>query len=141
MLNGQLFTSDFLLKRITELPVWRQIDAVHFADFKAALSERYASLSWGSALSESQTEDELIEPVLHLLGWHDCLISQVNLSAKGREDVPDYLLFGSAAQKAGALKAARCRACKIRSCATGGQALDASVRSHGRLSERDSQTA
>ena len=103
-LNGQLFTSDFLLKRITELPIWQQIDAALFSQFKASLSARYSVLNWASALNEAQTEDELIEPVLNLLGWQDCLISQVNLSETGREDVPDYMLFDTPTRKASALK-------------------------------------
>ena len=51
--------------------------------------------------NESQTEDDLIWPVLSLLGWADVLRQQ-NLSAKGRDDVPDGVLFqdGMAKEKA-----------------------------------------
>ena len=42
--------------------------------------------------NESQTEDDLIWPVLAMLGWTASLRQQ-NLSATGREDVPDGLLF------------------------------------------------
>ena len=48
--------------------------------------------------NETQTEDDLIWPVLRLLGWTESLRQQ-NLSAKGREDVPDGLLFADAAAK------------------------------------------
>ena len=48
--------------------------------------------------NESQTEDDLIWPVLRLLGWTASLRQQ-NLSAHGREDVPDGLLFADEAAK------------------------------------------
>ena len=48
--------------------------------------------------NESQTEDDLIWPVLLQLGWTAGLRQQ-NLSFYGREDVPDGLLFRDAAEK------------------------------------------
>ena len=48
--------------------------------------------------NERQTEDDLIWPVLLQLGWKASLRQQ-NLSAQGREDVPDGLLFTDAAAK------------------------------------------
>ena len=47
---------------------------------------------------KSQTEEDLIWPVLLQLGWTASLRQQ-NLSARGREDVPDGLLFTDAAAK------------------------------------------
>ena len=48
--------------------------------------------------NESQTEDDLIWPVLLRLGWKESLRQQ-NLSDHGRTDVPDGLLFADAAAK------------------------------------------
>ena len=48
--------------------------------------------------NESQTEEDLIWPVLLQLGWTASLRQQ-NLSARGRENVPDGLLFADAAAK------------------------------------------
>ena len=48
--------------------------------------------------NESQTEDDLIQPVLHRLGWTASLRQQ-NLTLRGREDVPDGLLFADDAAK------------------------------------------
>ena len=48
--------------------------------------------------NESQTEDDLIWPILSALGWSASLRQQ-NLSATGREDVPDGLLFAEEAAK------------------------------------------
>ena len=42
--------------------------------------------------NESQTEDDLIWPILQRLGWTASLRQQ-NLAARGRDDVPDGLLF------------------------------------------------
>ena len=49
--------------------------------------------------NESQTEDDLIWPLLAALGWTASLRQQ-NLAPRGREDVPDGLLFKDAAAKA-----------------------------------------
>ena len=42
--------------------------------------------------NEARTEDDLIWPILKELGW-DQFMRQQNLTAKGRDDVPDGLLF------------------------------------------------
>ena len=54
--------------------------------------------SIASSPNESQTENDLIWPVLTQLGWTASLRQQ-NLSAHGREDVPDGLLFADDAAK------------------------------------------
>ena len=46
--------------------------------------------------NEAETEQELIRPLLEILGWRDNLPQQ---SASGGEDVPDHLLFGDEAAK------------------------------------------
>ncbi|MYD86842.1 MAG: restriction endonuclease, partial [Acidobacteria bacterium] len=48
--------------------------------------------------NESQTEDDLIWPVLACLGWTSSLRQQ-NLSPHGVDDVPDGLLFADEAAK------------------------------------------
>lgn len=74
---------------------------MQFNAFSAELRRVYASVSADSALNEAQTESELIEPLLALLGWEH--LPQINLSIAGREDVPDFLLFADANSKARAL--------------------------------------
>lgn len=92
-MQGQLFTTDFLLRGICETPAWNAIGEADLDAFIAKLKRHYAPFSATSTLNEGQTEDELIEPVIDSLGWQDAWTSQVNLSESGREDVPDYLLF------------------------------------------------
>ena len=102
-MEGQLFSSDFLLRGITETEAWRDLPEAELEAFIAALQSRFAPFSAASKLNESQTENELIQPVLDLLGWENAWLSQVNLSATGRDDVPDFLLFPSVEAKAKAL--------------------------------------
>ena len=98
-LRGSLLPGDFLLETITETPEWRRFDAAAFALFENDLRGVFAQFPTGSAPNETQTEDDLIWPILARLGWTDWLRQQ-NLSARGREDVPDGLLFADAAAKA-----------------------------------------
>ena len=58
--------------------------------------QRYNTLSQTTAPNEAVTEQELIHPVLELLGWADYLPQQ---SAAGNEDIPDLLLFADAGSK------------------------------------------
>ena len=102
-MQGQLFSSDFLLRGIQETDAWRQVSDAALDAFIERLRAHYAPFAADSTLNEAQTEDELIEPVLDLLGWEDAWISQVNLSLTGREDVPDFLLFAESVAKERAL--------------------------------------
>ena len=56
-----------------------------------------------SKLNEAQTEDEIVKPTLNALGFTDAWLPQANIGKKGREDVPDYLLFADSQRKADAL--------------------------------------
>lgn len=95
---GSLFTTDYLAEAIQAATAYLAIDVV-------ALRERLATIAAAFPKShrtnESQTEDDLIWPVLSALGWTDSL-GQQNLSASGRDDVPDGLLFIDADAKAAA---------------------------------------
>ena len=93
--KGSLFAHDYLQESVTRLDEWRDIDA---AAFEAALAGVFARFPMAGSPNESQTEDDLIWPVLVHLGWTASLRQQ-NLSAAGRQDVPDGLLFQDAAAK------------------------------------------
>ena len=96
--QGSLFVNDFLCESITESPDWRAIDDGALATFGVSargILNRFPTLK---TPNESQTEDDLIWPVLEQLGWTASLRQQ-NLSAHGREDVPDGLLFADDAAK------------------------------------------
>ena len=106
-MQGQLFTQDFLARGILETEPWRNLSEAELDAFVAELRGVYGDLSSESTLNEGQTEDELIKPILALLGWQDAWMSQINLSESGRDDVPDFLLFPDGDAKARAMKEKR----------------------------------
>jgi hypothetical protein len=98
--QGSLFSTDFLRESIERVPDWQlltdaEIDALA-ADLRAIFS-RFPTAQRPPP-NEAQTEDDLIWPIL-AIGWTASLRQQ-NLAARGREDVPDGLLFKDAAAKA-----------------------------------------
>ena len=96
--QGSLFADDFLRESIKNLVDWSTIQDAEIGDFETALRGLFARFPTTRSPNESQTEDDLIWPVLTRLGWTDSLRQQ-NLSARGRENVPDGLLFADAAAK------------------------------------------
>ena len=95
---GSLFANDYICESIVESPDWRVIDAATLDNFEASVREVFERFPTSQTPNESQTEDDLIWPVLGQLGWTTSLRQQ-NLSAYGREDVPDGLLFEDDAAK------------------------------------------
>ena len=96
---GHLFTEYFLTEGIRATPEWREsvASADAFESFRDGLRERYEALSLTVDPNEAVTEQELIRPVLELLGWADYLPQQ---GAARNEDIPDHLLFPDADSKA-----------------------------------------
>ena len=67
--QGSLFASDFLCAAITELPDWQELDDASIEDLEAALGAICDRFPAAASPNESQTEDDLIWPVLARLGW------------------------------------------------------------------------
>ena len=105
-ISGSLFANDFLCDSVAETADWEAIDDAALDDLQAALRTVFDVFPYAGAPNESQTEDDLIWPVLGALGWSASLRQQ-NLSATGREDVPDGLLFADEAAKGRANALAR----------------------------------
>jgi len=90
--QGALFTRDWLKEGIAETPEWQ------------SLASDAVGLLWNEARTllldhagrkkptEAETEDQLIYPLLEMLGWQHKSVQQ-NMTTKGRKDVPDALLF------------------------------------------------
>ncbi len=97
--QGGLFSDGYLGEAITESDDWQAFDDATLYALEAGLTEIFSRFPTESAPNESQTEDDLIWPVLELLGWTEWLRQQ-NLSFRGRGDVPDGLLFADAERKA-----------------------------------------
>ena len=97
--QGNLFTRDFLAEAITKTLEWAAITDAELGAFGANLTTVFEAFPRSKNPNEAQTEDDLIWKVLDRLGWVDFLRQQ-NLAARGRDDVPDGLMFENAAIKA-----------------------------------------
>ena len=95
---GHLFTEYFLTEGIRSTAEWGASvsDAAAFDAFGDGVRQRYDALSRSNDPNEAVTEQELIRPVLELLGWADYLPQQ---GAARNEDIPDLLLFPDADSK------------------------------------------
>ena len=96
--RGRLFAEDFLAESIVRSADWSELDDAALDDLEAALRTIFDRFPIAISPNESQTEDDLIWPVLHCLGWTASLRQQ-NLTPRGRGDVPDGLLFADDAAK------------------------------------------
>ena len=96
--QGSLFSNDFLNQSIVELSDWKDIDSEAIDGFYESLKEIFNRFPVAQKPNESQTETDLIWPILERLGWIASLRQQ-NLTAQGRQDVPDGLLFSDEAAK------------------------------------------
>ena len=106
-MQGQLFTQDFLTRGVTETPPHQALTDATFTEFVNALQGVFKGLDGASTINEAQTEQLVINKVLAALGWADDYLPQVNADPKGREAVPDCLLFASPDKKATALLEAK----------------------------------
>ena len=95
-ISGSLFTTDYLVEGVTATSAYLAVDT---AGLRAKLGGIAAKFPQNARTNESQTEDDFIWPVLAALGWSESLRQQ-NLSARGRDDVPDGLLFADGPSKA-----------------------------------------
>lgn len=93
MTLGTLFTEDFLAEGIETSPVWADIDDDALLGTRDALLKIVAAVNTPARLNESQTEERIVRPMLHALGWTGCFSVQTNLEAKRRANVADYSLF------------------------------------------------
>ncbi|MDP2821956.1 MAG: hypothetical protein Q8O52_04650 [Sulfuritalea sp.] len=92
-MDGKLFSQDFLLDGIKTTPVWEGLSDDALDVFIDDLKRIYAPLTADSQINEANTEADIIERVLDLLGWQDLTLKQVTATSTRREDVPDFLLF------------------------------------------------
>ena len=126
--QGSLFANDFLCDTVAKTPDWQAIDDAALEDLETALRAIFERFPIESSPNESQTEDDLIWPVLAALGWTESLRQQ-NLSAAGREDVPDGLLFADEDAKNRANGLARgVDALRVGSCGRGVEAMGTPAR-------------
>ncbi len=95
-MSGQLFTQYYLTEGIRSTTRWHS-SAANAEAFRNGVRRSYDALEQSHDPNEAVTEQELIRPVLELLGWTDYLPQQ---GAARNEDIPDLLLFADADSKA-----------------------------------------
>ena len=98
-MQGQLFTQYFLTDGIKSTADWDATFAHPdaFIRFRDGARRLFAAFDQFNSPNEATTEQELIRPLLELLGWADYLPQQ---GAARNEDIPDLLLFADADAKA-----------------------------------------
>lgn len=96
--QGTLFSSDFLTESITRLAEWKSLDDEAIDAMAAELRDLFGHFPTDQKPNEARTINELIWPILKTLGFEHTL-QEVNLTVKGRDDVPDGLLFADADTK------------------------------------------
>ncbi len=89
MKTGLLFTGDYLTESITKEAEYKDINIDNVYQQLQTVFEKFPT---NSSPNEAKTEDDLIWRVLSILGWRH-FDRQVPLSVKGRENVPDGLLY------------------------------------------------
>ena len=99
-IRGALFAPDFLNdpESIGELREWGELDDSVLDQVQEQLRTVFMEFRHRNAPNETETEDDLIWPTLFRLGW-TAHLRQQNLSATGRTNVPDGLLFADDATK------------------------------------------
>ena len=86
---GHLFTQYFLTNGIRATPE-RHSQRPAFMTFRDAARRLFHDFTAYLNPNETQSEQDLIRPLLQLLGWTDDLPQQ---TSSGGEDIPDLLLF------------------------------------------------
>ncbi|MBE5231319.1 MAG: N-6 DNA methylase [Microcystis aeruginosa PMC 728.11] len=86
--NKPLFSQHYLEHRLPDSPEWQEDVSVAFGRLESLYQQKKAILP---TLNEAQTEAELIQPILEILGFS--YIPQVSSRGKGRSERPDYALF------------------------------------------------
>ena len=69
-LQGSLFTREFLKTAIVALPEWNGLDEDEHDKIRLDLIAIFERFPVTQAPNESQTEDDLIWPILERLGWN-----------------------------------------------------------------------
>lgn len=94
--GGSLFSQDYLVEGIKRSSAYNDVDVAMVRERLEALLDAFPH---PTRPNEATTESDLVWPVLEALGWSSWLTQQ-NLSPRGRDNVPDGLLFINDAAKA-----------------------------------------
>ena len=98
MNQGGLFTRDYLTYGVKDTAAWKALSESQVSEIAQDLRVWFNTFPKETKTSEARTEDDLIWKVLPRLDWHDWVRQQAP-SAKGRENIPDGLMFANADAK------------------------------------------
>jgi len=87
--GGSLFSQDYLVEGIKRSSAYNDVDVAMVRERLETLLDAFPH---ATRPNEATTESDLVWPVLEALGWSSWLTQQ-NLSPRGRDNVPDGLLF------------------------------------------------
>ena len=90
--RGLLMTEYFLAEGILASAPWKALDESAFAAFRDALPRLVGKRAEGARLNEQNTVENVIQPLLDLMGWRGARAHQVRME----NDVPDILLLPEA---------------------------------------------
>ncbi|MFL6726595.1 MAG: Eco57I restriction-modification methylase domain-containing protein [Sphingomicrobium sp.] len=105
MSSGTLFSDYFLSDGIALSADWQALDQHDLNGVTAVIKGLIEDFDERHRPNEANTESDLVEKLLELLGWGERL-KQEKANERGRLDVPDYLLFRAADNKAAAARSA-----------------------------------
>lgn len=74
--QGSLFTSDFLTETIQDVSEWNELVDADLDQFGESVRGHFDRFPIAQTPNESQTEDDLIWPILEALGWTESLRQQ-----------------------------------------------------------------
>ncbi len=94
MNQGGLFTRDYLTFGIQKTEEWKNLDDLHVAAMRTQLKNLFDIFPKDDKTHEARAEDDLIWKILPELEWSHSVRQQA-ISAKGRENIPDGLLFAT----------------------------------------------
>jgi hypothetical protein len=103
MNQGGLFTRDYLIFGVKDTAAWKALTDANVSAIGADLKQWFDAFPKDPKTTEARTEQDLIWKILPRLDWPH-YVTQQALSAKGRENIPDGLLFADADAKARADK-------------------------------------
>lgn len=90
-MRGNLFSNYFLEEGIKNTEDWKRCTEKEIREIYSKIRSVYVQFSKRKKPDEADTEDGLIEPILKYFGFY--WSRQKSPSQKGRQDIPDYILF------------------------------------------------
>ncbi|MBA2849866.1 hypothetical protein G4V39_07605 [Thermosulfuriphilus ammonigenes] len=90
-MKGSLFSNYFLVEGIKFTEDWKKCSEQELENFYSKAKQIFKHFSKRKKPDEADTEDGLIRPIIELLGFQ--WSRQKSPSRKGRQDVPDFVLF------------------------------------------------